>query len=231
MRIKAAIDALPRMIVRLGVSGLFPALLVPSLAVAAKDTSVFEENSHCVAYRAQKTMFYVATTPVVGKNCDVSAQVLPEVGGLYRIEVNIPIKSFSSGDTSRDEAVAKTLQADVRPELVFRTKAMTVEQWRNLFKQGKFDLDGDLSIGEKNYPIKLKAEYVDRGEVVEVKGISQLQFKDLELSPPKVVAGIVAQAKQDLELLFQLESNRILGADTIKPDLPTTTKTPPPGDK
>lgn len=222
MRIKAAIDLLPLVLA---------ALILPNWAEASKEASVFEDGGHCVAYRAQKTMFYVATTPVVGKNCDISAQVLPEVGGLYRIEVNIPIRSFSSGDTSRDEDVAKVLQVDIRPELLFRTKPMTVEQWRNLFKQGRFDLDGELTVGEKNYPIKLKAEYLEKGETVEVKGLSQLQFKDLELKPPKVVGGIVAQAKQDLELLFQLESNRILGADTIKPDAPTAAKSSKDSDK
>jgi len=180
-------------------------------------TTVFEEGTHCVAYRAQKTMFLVATSYVVGKNCDISAQVLPEVGGLYRIEVNVPIRGFSSGDKSRDEDVAKTLLVETKSELTFKSKALTVEQWKTLFKSREFDLEGELTIGDKPFPMKVRSTYAPDAESGEVKGVAKVTFKDFGLTPPQVVAGLVTKTKPDLELHFQLLGNRILGADTIRP--------------
>src|SRR5258708_1207042 len=131
-------------------------LLGSAGAWASAGLSLLDQGSHCVAYKAEKTMFLVSSGhPVVGKNCDISAQVLPEVGGLYHIEVNVPIRSFQSGDASRDEDVMKSLRADVRPEITFRSKAMTPEKWRELFAKTKFDVEGELLIGEKTFPIKL----------------------------------------------------------------------------
>lgn len=184
---------------------------------ASTEAPLFEEGSHCVAYRAKKTMFLVSSNYVVGKNCDVAAQVLPEVGGLYHIEVNIPLRSFQSGDTTRDEDVAKTLKVDVRPELTFKSQALKAEQWRELFKKPEFEIAGTLTIGNKSFPLKVASHYVDKAENAEVDGIAKVQFQDFEISPPTAGAGIIAKAKSELELHFHLLASRILGADTIRP--------------
>lgn len=186
-------------------------------ANAAVNGSLFDEGSHCVAYRARKTMFLVTSNEVVGKNCDVSAQVLPDLGGLYHIEVNIPIKGFQSGDTTRDEDVMKTLKADVKPEITFHSKSLTAEQWRGMMQKPQFEIEGDLTIGEKSYPVKLTSHYIDRDDG-EVDGMTTVKFADFGITTPKVAGGLVAKAKPDFELHFHLQGNRILGADTIRPE-------------
>src|SRR5690349_18815173 len=97
--------------------------------------SIFDSGQHCVAYKVTKTTFFLANSSVMGKNCDVSAQVLPEVGGTYHIEVNVPIRGFSSGDMERDKDVMGILKVHERPDLTFKTKTMKAEQWRNLFEK------------------------------------------------------------------------------------------------
>ncbi len=183
---------------------------------ASTEQSLFEEGSHCVAYKAQRTMFLLSSGEVVGKNCDVSAQVLPELGGLYHIEVNIPIRSFQSGDASRDESVMKTLKADVRPELVFRSKALTSDQWHELFAMTQFPLEGDLMIGDKSYPLKVQSTYKQTTDNVEVDGVATVHFADFAIEPPRVGGGLVAKTKPQFELHFHFLSSRILGADSIR---------------
>jgi polyisoprenoid-binding protein YceI len=180
-------------------------------------TPVLAEGTHCVAYRAQKTMLLLRTQEVVGRNCDISAQVLPEVGGLYHIEVNIPLRSFQSGETDRDKEVMKILLSDQRPELTFRSRALTAEGWRELFAKSEFELEGYLSIGNKTFPLKLAARYSERSESAEVEGLAQVRFSDFDLRPPKIVGGLLVKTKPELELHFHLLSQRILGADSIRP--------------
>jgi len=196
-------------------SSFFLVLLMAS-AHAATEAVLLEEGSHCVAYKVKKTMFLLKEDSVVGKNCDVSAQVLPEVGGLYHIEVNVPVRSFNSGDTDRDKDVLKILKAEERPELTFRSKAFTGDQWRDLFAKKEFPLEGQLYIGGYSYPLALQVQYFGKTNSAEVHGNARVRFQDFDIKPPKVAGGIVAKSKPDFELHFHLVSQRILGADSIR---------------
>lgn len=193
-------------------SSLFFLFLAPALHAS----SILEDGAHCVAYRAEKVAFFIAKSDVVGKNCEVSAQVLPEVGGLYHIEVNVPVRGFNSGDSERDQDVAKVLKVEERPELTFRTKARTAAQWKELFAKKEFDLEGELTIGAKSFPIVVQSSYISKPEAAEIDGVAHVAFKDFDLVPPRVVGGVVAKTKPGLELHFHLLSNRILGADSIR---------------
>jgi len=196
-------------------------LLLSSWIVAAAlafEPSLFEAGSHCVAYRVKTTKFLVKTDTVTGKNCDVSAQVLPEVGGLYHIEVNIPIRGFDSEDSERDRDVMKVLKAEMRPELTFKSVSRSPEQWRELFEKGEFPLEGELFIGEKSYPVKFNSKFTQKEDAGEIDGRGTVKFADFDIKPPKVGGGVVASVKPDLELHFHFVSQRILGADSIRPD-------------
>lgn len=178
---------------------------------------IFSEGAHCVAYKVQKTVFFLSDRIVIGKNCDISAQVLPEVGGLYHIEVNVPVRSFRSGEAERDKDVMVILKSDERPELTFRSKALTAEEWRRLFAKDQFDLEGELIIGKNSFPLKMVTRYSEKSENAEVNGMVQVRFADFGIKPPKVAGGFIAKSKPDLELHFRLQSQRVLGADSIRP--------------
>lgn len=190
--------------------------LISSLWASAASLSLLDAGSHCVAYKASKTTMLVSSSEVIGKNCDISAQVLPEVGGLYHIEVIVPIRSFQSGDNGRDEDVAKTLHVSEKSELTFHSKAMTSEQWRAMFSKPAFDIDGELQIGEKTFPVKLASKYIHTEENDEVDGVASVHFSDFNISPPKVGAGLIVKTKPDFELHFHLLGSRILGSDSIR---------------
>lgn len=186
-------------------------------ALAASDPKLpLPEGSHCVAYKVVKTMFLISSDEVIGKNCDVSAQILPEVGGLYHIEVQIPIRSFDSGNEDRDKDVVKILKGDQRPEMTFKSKAYTVDGWKDLFAKGEFPIEGELFIGSKSFPLTLYTTYKKSSDQDEVDGAARVKFKDFDMEPPKAGGGMVAKAKPEFDLYFHLQSQRILGADSIR---------------
>ncbi|MGE3683260.1 MAG: YceI family protein [Bdellovibrionales bacterium] len=192
-------------------------LLIPVPGAIQALPSLLAEGSHCVAYHAKKTVFFFFSgSSIVGRNCDISAQVLPEVGGLYHIEVNIPVRGFDSGEEELDEDVMELLRAKERPELTFRSKPRSAQAWRDLFAKGEFELDGELQIGTSPYPVKFKTQYVEREGVAEVDGVTSVRFSDFGIKPPSVMGGVWAKAQPDLELHFHLTSQRILGADSIR---------------
>ena len=195
---------------------LLSSWVLAAWAWASPGPSLLEEGAHCVAYRAEKVVLFVARSEVVGRNCDVSAQVLPEVGGLYHIEVNIPLRSFRSGDTDRDQDIMRVLRAAERSELTFRSQPLTVDEWKKRFAAADFFVDGQLTIGGHSYPIRLQSHYSEKPAGAEVDGVAKVRLHDLGISPPRVLGGVVAKAKPDVELHFHLLSQRILGADSLR---------------
>lgn len=195
---------------------LFAGAVGLSFQALAAPAPLLEEGAHCVAYKAEKVMLFVSKSEVIGKNCDISAQVLPEVGGLYHIEVIIPVHSFNSGDADRDRDVMTILKSSERPELIYKTKALTADAWKALFAKNDFDIEGELTIGAKSFPVVLHSHYKAESGQPEIEGMAKVHFADFDIKPPSVMAGVVAKAKPDLELYFHLMSQRILGADSIR---------------
>ncbi len=201
---------------RLRSSCAFLLLYFYAAAVWAAEPSILEEGAHCVAYRVKKTVFFIKSDDVIGRNCDVSAQVLPEVGGHYHVEVNIPIRGFSSGDSERDRDVMKILKADQRPELTFKSASRSADEWREMFAKKEFVMDGELAIGDKSYPLKVNSRYVEKEDGAEIDGSVKMKFQDFGLRPPKVGGGLIANVKPDLELHYRFSSQRILGGNSIR---------------
>lgn len=179
---------------------------------------ILERGVHCVAYKAHKTMFLFSSGEVIGRNCDISGQVLPEIGGLYHVEVTIPVRSFQSGDKARDADVMKALRSDVKSDLIFKSQAKTAEEWRRLLANKDFTVTGQLTIGDKTYPVQFASQYVLHDSKSEVLGRPTVRFADFEIDPPRVGGGLVAKTKPEFELYFNLLGGRILGSDSVKPE-------------
>ena len=179
--------------------------------------SVLQTGDHCVAYKAEKKIFLIKTVTVIGKNCDVSSQVIPQVDGSYAIEMSVPVLSFHSGEPERDRDVVKVLKGDVESNLVFRSAPMTADQWKEKIKVGAFPLKGELEIGKESYPVEAQITVAKAADGFEADGIIKAKFKDFKMDPPKMFGGMMASVKQDLELHFHVLGDRTLGMDSITP--------------
>lgn len=192
-------------------------VLFSSLAFTSeKDKDIFPEEKSCVAYRTKKTFFFVRTVTVVGTNCDMSAEVIPEPGDKFHVEMTVPIAGFESGEAERDRDVAKMLKADVAKSLNFVSESISFGVWKEKLAEGHFALKGELYIGKKPYPITIEIDRKETKEGEEVfLGVSKAKFKSFDIDPPSLFAGIGAKVSSKLELLFRLQAREILGAQSL----------------
>ncbi len=178
-------------------------------------SKILADKDHCVAYKASKRMFLVRSVQVIGQNCEVSSQILPELGGKYLVEVLIPVSRFESGEAERDRDVVKLLGRAGRSEVIFRSESMDQETWKKRMSQGVFEVRGKLQIGEQSYDVKAQAQVHEGPNGPEVEGMVKARFEDFELKPPAMGLGLMAQVGRDLELHFRLSGRRTLGLGSL----------------
>lgn len=187
-------------------------LLFHFSAVAAP---IFEPESHCVAYQAHKVMFLVRSVEVIGHNCKVSSQVIPEVGGKFYFELRIPAGSFESGETKRDQDVYKVLQAKSHPDMFYKTPSRTQEEWVELLKKKTFVLEGQLSIAGRKHQVAATVSMSEEADGVVALGEIRTNFEHLGLKPPAMGMGLLARVKNNMALHFRLRADKTLGMDSI----------------
>jgi hypothetical protein len=189
---------------------------LPLFAEATPDRSLFEPGQNCVAYRVKKTsLVFFTGSPIIGKNCDISAQLLPAVGGGMQVEVSVPVASFDSGDKARDDDVKKILNEAEQSNILFHSEVMSEKEWRALLQKDILTLRGELLIGGKPYKVDLPLEFKKASRGLEADGLVKLSFGQLGMEPPKVGGGVIAKADSELELHFHLQTEKILGAEVL----------------
>lgn len=179
------------------------------------EASMFDAGKHCVGYKFKKKSLAMFSRQVVGKNCDISAQLLPVVGGNYQVEVSIPITSFDSGDKDWDQDFRDLLKVSEQPDILFRSKEMSEKEWRQVVQKTSITLDGELNINNKTFKVTTPVQIKKVSGGVEVDGMTTVPFSKFELEPPKTMGGLITKTDSDLELHFHLVSEKILGADKI----------------
>lgn len=189
-------------------------LLCSRLSSAASISEVeFPTAKSCVAWKTEKTFAFVRTITVVGMNCEINAQVIPEPDSHFHMEISIPISEFESGEDERDREVAQMLRADVSKTMEFVSSSIPLSQWREKVFAGEFDLPGNLKIGNDEYKISISISKVADGSLF--VGQHKSKFKKFDIEPPTLLAGIGVRVAKDLELLFQLNPNDVLGSQSI----------------
>ena len=95
-------------------------LLLLNSALAFPEEPVFAPEEHCLAYKTVKTMFFFADVDVIGKSCDVTAEMhWEESGEKVQVEVSVPVKTLDSGTPLRDRDIPGILKADLTPNIRF----------------------------------------------------------------------------------------------------------------
>jgi hypothetical protein len=177
--------------------------------------SMFDAGKHCVGYKFKKKSLSLFKSQVVAKNCDVSAQLLPVVGGGYQIEVSAPISAFESNDKDWDQDLRDILKESDQPDVIFHSKIMSEKDWKQLVQKAKVDLEGEITLANKTYPIVTPCTINKVTNGIEVDGQTTVPFSKFELQPPKSGGGFIAKADSDLEIHFHLMSEKVLGADKL----------------
>jgi polyisoprenoid-binding protein YceI len=189
-----------------------------ALAAAPQVDEVFQGADHCVAYHTNKRLFLIRSVQVVGKNCDITAEVIPEPGNRYHVEVTIPVWSFESGEIERDRDVAKILKADRYKTITYVSASMSLEEWQQRIEQETFALEGQLTILDKPHPVQSQIRLSKtEGQGLSIEGVIPTEFKKMDLEPPKLWGGVGARVSEELNLIFKIQSEKTLGASTLLP--------------
>lgn len=181
-----------------------------SFAPARSVPPILPESGNCVAYKTHKTLAMVASQDVVGTNCNVSVKAAKASNGNLSAEIRVPISAFNSQEHDRDEAVAKLLKANVKPDIVIRTMALSPAQWQQMLHNGAGTVKAELQLGGRAYPISTTAHFKRNGNQVTASGVIVTQFTAFGIQPPEVgPGGLIAKAPDYLELHYNLLSSHL----------------------
>jgi len=190
------------------------ALLLCGVPHARAQDEVFAIDDHCVAYRTVKDILFAAEAEVIGRSCEVTAAlVIGADAGEPRIVVTVPVKSLKSGNIFRNRVVAELLGAEVQPDLRFSSNPLDVESLRSALDQGRFELSGELALGGRSYPVTFPLELLQNEGQRAVRGRLETTFEAFEVEVPTIAFGLVARPHEKLELLVQLQLERVEGLD------------------
>ncbi len=187
-------------------------LLVAGGAGAGAEDEVFGAGEHCVAYRTVKDMWFFVDTPIVGKSCEVTAAL--EEGSAGRgaqLSVAVPIESLDSGNFMRDHAVADLLGVETQPDLRFFAGPLDAEALRPGVAQRHFVLEGVLAFGGRDFAVTMPIDLVRREGRLQAQGRLATTFEAFGVEVPTVAAGLVARPHEEVEILFQLDLDRVAG--------------------
>ncbi len=143
---------------------------------------------------------------VKGVNSGIAVEKEEGVGGGRILVVRIPVKSFDSGSPGREDYVAKVLGGTKFPEMVFRSKARTKSEWKDLLKSPKFSIAGELTVSGKPYSLAFECRIDAKTETV--RGVHVGNYGAFGLQAPSVgPGGVIAKAEDYLELHVALAAS------------------------
>lgn len=190
-------------------------LLVSSISLA-KPTAIFLDTDHCVAWKAIKTLALVKTVKPVGKNCSIKTEIKKdEFEGNFYFTSEFPVKSFDSQEEDRDKEVQNILLADKHPIITFKTNSMPKADWKKILDGTTKTLSGTLRVAGRARLFDVPIEVSKVGEQYRVKGLIKTKYSNFRIKPPSVGGGLIAKAKDYLELHFHLLSGKIAGAEAV----------------
>lgn len=185
-----------------------------SSAVSAADLAV-PTNSHCVAWKTNKTLALVKRATAVGTSCKVSVTAIKK-GDKLGAEVAVPIASFDSKEKQRDAEVLKILEASKQPNVIFKTALLTEADWKKMLAKGSGPVKGTLYIGKRPYPMSALVKVNQAGGAVVVSGKIVTKFTSLGIKPPVVgPGGSIAKVDDYLELHFSFNSSQLKNKNLV----------------
>ena len=187
-------------------------LLLVSLSISAsKPTTIFLDNDHCVAWKARKVMALVKTVEPVGKNCNITTEIRKDESGDFFFYGEFPIKSFDSKEPDRDEEVRNILLADKNPNITFKSDSFKKEDWKKLLEKTDFTLSGTLKVAGRARAFDIPLSFSAK----KIKGVLKTKYTAFRLTPPSVGGGLIAKAKDYLELHFQFQVEKIRNREKV----------------
>ena len=171
---------------------------------------IFQQDDHCLAYQTEETIFLFINSIVIGKTCEISTQVERKAGNT-RFLVSFPISSLDSGLEMRDDDVTDMLTVESNTDIRFVSDFLTEEQIITALTNGKANLWGMLEIRGKFYKVMFPLMLSEDSGKWLVTGSLVSSFSKFDLVLPSVLGGVIADTRDQLELLVPLRFDLVQG--------------------
>ena len=171
---------------------------------------IFQKNDHCLAYQTEETIFLLINSIVIGKTCEISTQVEREAGNT-RFSVSFPISSLDSGLEMRDDDVTDMLTFESNNDIRFVSDFLTEEQISAALTHGKSNLWGKLKIRGKFFKVMFPLMLSEDSGKWLVTGNLVTSISKFGIELPSVLGGVIADTRDQLELLVHLRFNQEQG--------------------
>ncbi|MBS1254874.1 MAG: hypothetical protein MAG581_00670 [Deltaproteobacteria bacterium] len=191
-------------------------LLILSAQTLFAEEHVFAPDEHCLAYKTEKSVLFVADVEVIGKSCEVTAKMnWNHSGEKAQVKVSVPVISLDSNNAFRDEDIPEILRVDQTYDIRFISDWLEIEVLKKMLQEKKGEVSGILEVAGGKFPVKFMMTFTSKPEYYLVTGHLNTTFAALNVDVPDVAWGLVAQPKEFLELLVHLRSDKISGAERL----------------
>ena len=199
---------------------IFPASILLTLSTISPlaEEQIFVLDDHCLAYKAQKTVFFFFDeVEVIGKTCEVVAKVhWKDFGEQGQLEVYAPVTSFESGNSFRDRDISEILKAKLTPNIRFSSNWLSRKVLLNMLETQNTEVSGSLEIAGNTFLVKFPLNSTVIGERVLIESELITSFSALKIELPIVgPGGLLAETKDYLELLVHLRSDKFAGIERV----------------
>src|SRR3989339_34957 len=182
---------------------LIPLLFAPNLFAQG-----FAPDKSCLAYKADKTMFYFRDVTVWGTSCQVEAKVEAVAGG-YVAKVALPVASLVTDSERRDSDLRENYFFVAKyPFFRFESNLITKEELAQAKAGGEWNLAGTLTVMETQSTVTFALKIAE-GRLV---GSSKDQMSRLGVKPPKIAGGAFVAVHEAMGIHVDLRLADIVGA-------------------
>ena len=167
-----------------------------------------ETASQCVAYRTEKTMFFLFDVGVTGWNCSVDTQVFKDSNReLWWLEISIPVEGFDSGSGLRDEHVAEILGGRERKALILRSSPVPSKWYQAILEGEARTMAGELIFHDHSQQVRVLVWREKDNAIMRIHTRLTATFSGLGLHVPSVgPGGMIADLEDQLELLGRFDA-------------------------
>ena len=152
-------------------------LLLQNSPLVFPEEPVFAPEEHCLAYKTVKTMFFFVDVDVIGKSCNVTAEMLwEESGEKAQVEVSVPVKTLDSGNALRDGDIPEILKADLTPNIRFVSEWLEKSAWDKMMEGQLPEVSGNLEVAGGIFPVKFALSFSKQAGFLLVEGQLKTTF-------------------------------------------------------
>ncbi|MBC8220796.1 MAG: YceI family protein [Proteobacteria bacterium] len=184
---------------------------------AFAEENVFAPDEHCLAYKTEKSMFFFDGVEVIGKSCEVKAEIRwQDSTEQAQVEVSVPVTSLDSANSFRDGEMPEILKAELSPNIRFISNWLSRTDMQKMLENQSADFSGMLEVAGNTFPVKFALSFKDQGAFYLIEGKLITSFSELKVEVPTVgPGGLLAEPRDYLELLVHLRSDKISGTEKI----------------